>query len=113
MKIDKDQLRLRHILDSILKIESVTSGLTLKDFLNDWKCQDIVIRNMEIIGEASGHISSKLMDQFPEVEWKKAKGMRNFLIHQYFDINYDEVWATLHNDLPKFKSNIERIMKKL
>ena len=111
--MSKDRLRLVHIFASIRKIEDITAGMDIQDFLNDWKSQDIVVRNLEIIGEASSHISYEIMEQFPEVEWQSAKSLRNFLIHQYFDVNYDEVWATVQKDLPEFKLHIERIMNSI
>ncbi len=54
--------------------------------------QDIIIRNMEIIGEAAKNIDTNLKQKYTDVEWRKASGMRNFLIHKYFEIDYAEVW---------------------
>lgn len=106
-------LRLKHILDSISKIEIVTENLQYGDYLEDWQRQDIIIRNMEIIGEASRHISEKIKTKYPEVAWRNASAMRNYLIHEYFNVNYAEVWQTLKQDLPIYKTQIQEIIQNL
>ena len=62
--------------------------------------QDAVVRALEIVGEAAGHISEKFRETHPEIAWHKMIGMRNRLIHEYFRVNYGAVWDTVKNDLP-------------
>ncbi|MDO4224491.1 MAG: DUF86 domain-containing protein [Bergeyella zoohelcum] len=109
MTIDKNLLRLNHILESIRRIEVVTENLSYGDYINDWQKQDIIIRNMEIIGEASRQVDDDFKAKYPDVEWRQATAMRNFLIHEYFNVEYDEVWTTLKKDLPHFKIRIQEI----
>ena len=113
MQTNQDILRLEHILQSIERIDFVLKNLSYGEYLEDWQKQDIIVRNMEIIGEASRHISDELKNLHSDVAWKPAVGMRNYLIHEYFSVNYDEVWTTLKEDLPIFKNQIKNILKTL
>ncbi len=113
MKTDKNYLRLTHILESIIKIEKITQELSYSQYLDDWVKQDAIIRNFEIIGEASRQIGEDFKLKYSDVPWKYAAGMRNYLIHEYFNVDYDEVWKTLKEDLPKLKLQIQQIKKDL
>jgi uncharacterized protein with HEPN domain len=113
MAADKNKIRLQHILDSIRKIEIVLDGLTYKNYLEDWKGQDIIIRNLEVIGEAARHVDDQLTAQYPEVAWRDARGMRNFLIHAYFQVDPDEIWKTVISDIPLLKQQINKILAEL
>ncbi len=113
MSIDKNILRLDHILRSIEKIEFLTHDLDYETYLDDWVKQDAIIRNAEIIGEAIANIDGWLKDKYPEVAWQPAKSMRNFLIHEYFEVDYDAVWVTLNKDLPILKQQIAAILNEL
>lgn len=108
---DKNKLRLQHILDSINKIEIIQEGLTYERYLSDWKSQDIIIRNMEIVGEAARHIDDSITEKYADVEWRNARGMRNFLVHAYFQVDHDEIWKTINKDIPVFKKQIEDILR--
>jgi uncharacterized protein with HEPN domain len=109
MKPEKDLFFLHHIYSSILKIEELCKSASYNNFLSNWIIQDAVIRNLEIIGEASKNISSELKSAYKEVNWKDAAGMRNFLIHEYFVVDYEIVWNTIQNDLLDYKKQIEYI----
>ena len=110
MDSDKNIFRLQHIIDCIEKIEIITKDLSYGDYLLDWIKQDAIIRNIEIIGEASKHIEDKLKDKYPEISWFLIKGMRNFLVHEYFKVDHDAVWNTFQNDLPQLKLQILAII---
>ena len=72
-----DQNFIKHILGAIERIESYTRGLEENDFMNNFMIQDAVIRNLEIIGEATKKISSQTKNTYPEIQWKKISGMRD------------------------------------
>ena len=111
---NKNLFRLKHILDSIVKIEHLAQILhTQENFETKWIEQDAIIRNLEIIGEATNHISDELKQNYPDVSWKEIRGMRNFITHQYFGIELSEVWNTVINDLPLLKSQIQKILEEL
>jgi len=109
---DKNLFRIEHILDSIEKIEYLAQVLhTLDNFESKWIEQDAIIRNLEIIGEATINISDDLKLNYPDVSWKEIKGMRNFVTHQYFGVELDEIWSTVINDIPLLKKQIQKIIK--
>ena len=110
MNPDKNIFRLEHVVDSIEKIEFIIKDLSYGQYLEDWIKQDAIVRNIEIIGEAIRNVEDELIIKYPNVPWKEARGMRNILIHEYFRIEYDEVWRTLNEDLPKLKSQIISII---
>lgn len=111
--MNRNILFLTHIIECIEKLEAITKGLNYGDYLQDWIKQDAILRNVEIIGEAITNIDDELKSEYPNVPWKEAKGMRNILIHEYFKIDYDEVWETLQEDIPALKYQIENILKNL
>lgn len=113
MNVDKNIFRLKHILASIDKIKFITKNLSYEDFANDWIPQDVVIRNLEIIGEASNHVSDELKQEYPEIEWNLIRGLRNILAHVYFDIDTQQIWNTIHEDLPFLEEKIKLILEKI
>jgi len=108
----KDDLAfIEHILLCIGKIQEYTKSLTAQEFNNNELIQDAVIRNIEIIGEATKKISKDLKSQYREIPWKEMSGMRGKLIHDYFGVDVDVVWKTVNEDIPYLKSLIEYITK--
>ena len=69
------------------------------------------IKQMEIIGEASNHLSAELKSKFSEIEWAQIIGMRNVFTHEYFGIDSSLVWEIIKNDIPEMKGKIEHILK--
>lgn len=105
---------LRHILDSIKEIEEFTSGLkSREEFLQKKVVSEAVIRKIEIIGEAVINIPSDVKDNYLNIPWKEIAGMRDKLIHNYFEVDLNRVWITVKKDLPFLKKEIEKIVKKL
>ena len=105
-----DRLLLMDILEAGDKIIRFTSGYTFEHYRNDEKTIDAVIRNFQVIGEASRHISVQMMEQNPAVEWSKMRGLRNILVHQYFGINHKVIWETIQNFLPQTIEAIKQII---
>lgn len=94
---------LTHILDAVGRIQDYIAGLSREDFELDQLRQDGVIRNLEVIGEASNRIATRYPEfarAHPELELSVAYRMRNALAHGYFSINLDTVWDTIVHDLP-------------
>ena len=110
MDKDKNIFRLQHVIDCIEKIEIITKDLSYESYLEDWIKQDAIFRNIEIIGEAIVNVEEELKQKYPNVPWFQAKGMRNFLIHEYFKVDHDAVWETYQNHLPKLKLQIISII---
>ena len=101
--------RLRDIHEAIVRIEKYTQlGRTFFD--QDELIQTWVIHHLEIIGEAARAIPQDYRRSHPEVSWGQIRGMRNVLVHIYFGIDLDIVWAVVEHDLPQLKSSIETIL---
>ncbi|MGQ0556170.1 MAG: HepT-like ribonuclease domain-containing protein [Nitrospiraceae bacterium] len=100
-----DRIYLLHIRDAIQHILTyTTSG---KDsFFADRKTQDAVIRNLEIIGEATKRLSASLKNANPDIAWKPIAGMRDKLVHDYFGVNLQLVWDVIERDLPGLKVKV-------
>jgi uncharacterized protein with HEPN domain len=113
MEVDRNKLRLQHILECIQKIEIIRGELSYATYTSDWKSQDVIIRNLEVIGEAARHIDEDIILKYPEVAWRDVRGMRNFLIHAYFQVDLDEVWKTASNDISVLKDQIIKIISDL
>jgi len=108
MKDDKTYLR--HILEAIESIESYLGGVTYEEFASNKMMIDAVVRELEIVGEASSKLSEGFRDEHDNMAFRDATEMRNFLIHEYFGVNIKVVWDTCKNDVPKLKDFIEKLL---
>ncbi len=104
------KIRIRDILDCIDKIERFTRGYTFADFQEDEKTIDSVLRNLEIIGEASRHVPADVMARYPKVPWMEMRTMRNIVIHEYHGVNLEIIWQTVQENLPPLVSPLKQIL---
>lgn len=98
-RTDRDSIS--DILEAIRRIEDYTGGISYDVFLVDTRTQDAVIRNLEIIGEATKNLSEGLRVKCVNVPWKNMAGVRDRLIHHYFGVNLDIVWQIITTELPQ------------
>ena len=106
----KDDLAyVEHILDCIRKIKEFSEGLSFKEFSGNELVQDAIIRNIEIIGEASKKISTDTKQIYFEISWKEIAGMRDKLIHDYLGVDVEVVWRTIKEDIPILERQIREI----
>jgi uncharacterized protein with HEPN domain len=107
-----DLAYLKHIRDAIGKIETYASvGREL--FMKESHWQDAIMRQLEIIGEATKHLSDKLRAKYIAVPWRQIAGLRDILIHNYMGVDLNAVWEVTQKDIPTLKAHVVTILKEL
>lgn len=86
------QFRISDILKAIDKIERYTRDMEFDAWLQDDKTIDAVIRNVEVIGEASSHLPDEVLEQYKDIPWHLMRGIRNILAHEYFGVDLEIIW---------------------
>ncbi len=107
------QLLLEDILESSKKILFYTSEMSFNDFTSDDKTIDAVIRNFEIIGEASNRVPDDFKSKHPEIEWRRMTGLRNRIIHEYFGVDYATVWKIKEENVSELADFIQQAIDSL
>ena len=102
---------LTHILESINLIETYLQGVTEEYFHASIEKQDLVVRRLEIIGEATKNLPDEFRKMHSDIPWKSIAGLRDVVIHQYFGINFNRIWDTVVNLLPILKKQIEQLIR--
>lgn len=105
-----DKVYLSNIIDAIDRILNYTDGIDQKEFKRRTMMQDAVVRNFEIIGEATKNISSELRENTDHIPWKNMAGMRDKLIHNYMGVDLDAVWETIDDILPSLRDDIANLV---
>lgn len=103
-----DKTRLRHIVDAARELANFIAGKSRPDLDSDRMLLFAVVRGLDIIGEASSQISPPTRRELPEVPWRAIIGMRNRIIHAYFDIDRDIVWKAAAEEAPAIRELLER-----
>ena len=102
----RDKERLNHIIEAVDNIFEFTSKLSYSDFENNKMLKFAVIKNLEIIGEASNLLTDELKNTYSDIKWHAIIGLRHVLVHGYYQISNKIVWNTIKLDLPNFKIKI-------
>ncbi|HPG65640.1 MAG TPA: DUF86 domain-containing protein [Candidatus Hydrogenedentes bacterium] len=108
---DADITRLRHMVEAIREILEFVHGRDQQSLLCERPIQHLVLRNLEILGEAASRLSPECRQQYPEIPWRDMIDLRNRLVHVYFDLNLDIIWSTVQQDLPELLSSLEAFLQ--
>jgi len=106
---------LNHILEAVGKIEQALAELDEVSFMSDekWFYREALLRQLEIIGEAAKNMPIAFKEAHSDIPWSQIAGMRNYLVHEYFAVNYERVWETAVKDIPQLKKQFLEIVAKL
>lgn len=110
--MNKDRLYLESIRECLERIVEYTAAGEAA-FLASRLIQDGVIRNLEVIGEATKNLSEALRATNPSIPWRQIAGMRDVLIHDYLQVNLNRVWRTVEVDLPPLEAEVRRLLRKV
>ena len=111
---NKDKTNVEDCLMAISRIAEYTRGiLDKKELLADTKTYDAVLMNFVVIAEACKRLSTELKDENAQVDWAGVRQFRNYLAHDYFGVDIREVWEAIQRDLPKLKTDFEKILASL
>lgn len=108
----EDTVYLKHILDAIFRIEEYVKDVEYDEFMDNHLIQDGVIRQIEIIGEATKRLSEHITEKHQDIPWKDIAGMRDKLIHNYLGVDLDAVWETVEKDIPILKNKLKYLIGK-
>lgn len=111
MKSREYKLFIEDILESIEKIQRYIKNLDYKKFKDNELVADAVIRNLEIIGEASKNIPDNIRAKYPNVPWRRMIGLRNITAHEYFGVDLNIIWEIITANLPETKPKIELMLE--
>jgi len=105
-------LYLEDMLQSMKRIEEYLGDLNFIRFKMSYMVVDAVVRNFEIIGEASKKIPKHIKEKYPEIPWRKMYGLRNLIAHEYFGVDYEMIWEIAKNNLPQNKIDLAEVIEK-
>jgi len=94
------------MLQAIERIQRYTKGKNFEDFIADDMMYYAVVKNIEILGEASNMLTEEFRQAYPKTPWKLVNGMRNYIVHEYFQVDNNVVWDVITNDLPLKSSRL-------
>jgi uncharacterized protein with HEPN domain len=104
---------LQDIVDYAEKAMRFVRGVSFDDFGDNEEKVFAVVKALEVIGEAARHLPKSLRDKYPAVPWKQVTGMRDKMTHEYFSVDLEVVWRTVHEDLPPLRDTAKKMLEDL
>jgi uncharacterized protein with HEPN domain len=108
--IRDDGVYLSHIKDALQQIAIYTDGMDYAGFLGNRLMQDAVIRQFEVVGEATKKLSDEFREHNTGIPWKDLAGFRDKLIHHYFGVDLATVWRSVIDDVPVLQDELIKIL---
>ncbi|MCX6149886.1 MAG: DUF86 domain-containing protein [Ignavibacteriales bacterium] len=108
-----DKVRLQHIYDAILEIESYVQTTTYDIFQSTTMMQYACVKQLEIIGEAANHLTPHFKKLYSEIQWREIISLRNILIHEYFGIDTKIIWDIIKTDMVSLKPQVKEIIEQI
>ncbi len=109
MSIQDDKTRIKHMLDAAEKAINFVNLRSFQDLENDEILALALVKLVEIVGEAASRVSKEYQARHSEIPWSAMIGMRNRLVHAYFDINLQILWQTTQEDLPRLIEQLNKL----
>jgi len=109
-ELRKDRERLEHILAAIDRVARYTKDKSFDDLVADDMMYYAVVKNIEMMGEAANMLTPDFLSAHPETPWKMVKGMRNYIVHEYFQIDNVVVWDVVTNELSILRGQITKYL---
>ena len=109
----RDIERLNHILEASKRILQYTENATFEELTQNGMMFYAVMMNISIIGEAANLLTNEFRDAHPQTPWKQVRGMRNYLVHDYCNVDNEVVWIVVSEDIPELKNQIEQYLAEL
>lgn len=104
-------LLLFDIIQSVEKIEKFSRGISFDQLMGDERTKDAILRNLQVIGEASKNLPESLIADHPEVDWSGLAGVRDIVTHRYFRVDWHLLWISIQEELPILKSQVHKLIK--
>ena len=105
----RDKSRLQHMLEAMENVNEFTQGVTYEELVCNKILCHAVVHNIQIVGEAAYKLTKDFCGAHPEVQWKDIIGLRHVLGHDYYRIDFHELWTIIHEELPPLRKQIEEI----
>lgn len=100
------------MLLSMERIQEYLGNFDFSTFKKNYMVVDAVIRNFEIIGEASKHIPNRIKSEYPQIPWQKMYALRSIITHEYFGVDYEIIWEIAKNELPLNYQDLKDLLGK-
>ncbi len=105
------ELLIEDIIESGAKILEYTRDTSFEQFLEDDKTKDAVVRNFELIGEAANRLPDQFKSEYQQIDWRRIRGFRNRIVHDYFGIDFQIVWNIKNDFLPKMIEDLKKLIR--
>ena len=105
------RLRVQDILNAISSIQESTANMTFEEFLAEEIIIKAVLYDFIVMGEAARNIPNEVQARYPQIAWLPMRDMRNVMTHEYFQVDLEIVWDSIHNDLSPLTSQLQDLLK--